>query len=105
MPVLRFTREWVDPILDGRKTQTLRKNVARTVRPGEVVDAQCGSRYRPETFAQLEVISVEPVALDDLTRGDARREAVTYRRLIDGIQSLYPGVSQFTRVIFRVVVD
>ena len=44
MPVLQFAHEWIDPILAGAKTQTLRRKVANTVILADVVDAVNGYR-------------------------------------------------------------
>ena len=103
MPKLRFHRMWMRPILDGRKTQTLRRTRPSEVWSGTVVDAEIKGSRGPFTFARLEVLVVEHVPLDALDAGDARREAVELPELVEGIQALYPGATQFVRVIFRLV--
>jgi len=57
---LSFKAEYIEPILRGEKTSTIRGRCR--VRPGQRIDAIC--QYHKPPFAQLEVLSIErmPVA-------------------------------------------
>ena len=72
MPTLRFRAHLIDPILSGRKVQTLRARIPHTVACAEVIDAAC--RYDRPAFARLAVVSIDRIAVADLTRADARRD-------------------------------
>lgn len=74
---LGFTREWVLPILEGRKTQTLRRpaRLPRAIYTGsEPIEAR-NNHNRPP-FARLDIVQIDTVTVEQLTRGDAKREAV-----------------------------
>ena len=100
MAYISFTSRWVEPILDGRKTQTLRRTIPATVAVADTIHALCDHRYGP--FADLAVLSVDRIALVDLTRADARREGLrSLPHLLDALDALYPGVPNLMRLKFQ----
>ena len=99
MAVLYFKSRWIDPILDGVKTQTLRRRIPGTLWCDDTFDAGCSWLDPP--FARLEVVSIDHVHVDDLTRADARRGATMLGTLIDGIEQTYPDVASLVRIRFR----
>lgn len=82
---LGFLPEYVDPILDGRKTATVR--ATDTVEAGQRVLAHVKGR----PFAVLKVTRVLPVTLDTLTASHARwlnqPDVETLRR---DVAAIYP---------------
>jgi hypothetical protein len=74
MPILSFQSRWVEPILTGRKTQTLRRTLGGLDR-AETVPAYCDHGRPP--FAHLPIRSIEPVHRSDLTDLDAAREGMS----------------------------
>lgn len=69
-----FKPEHVNPILEGRKTQTRRIWKRRRAKPGSHHWAQTGM-YKPETrFACLEVLRVWQEPLINISEADAKAE-------------------------------
>lgn len=102
MTTLRFKAPLIERILSGRKTQTLRARVPATIARGSTVRAAC--RYDRPPFARLRVVSVDRVALAELTRADARREGpASLDELVAGVARLYPDVASLVRVRFVVL--
>lgn len=83
---LGFKQQFVSPILNGEKTDTIRKTT--NLRAGDIVDAGC--RYDLPPFAALRVLSVSDVTLDDM---DPERRA--------GVVATYPGEQRFVRIAFE----
>ena len=99
MPTLFFRAPYVPLILDGTKTQTLRRTVAGTVVCSDVIHAMCSHAEPP--FATLHVVSIDRVDVADLTRADARREGTPLPALLDALDALYPDADSLIRVQFR----
>ena len=74
MATLSFKQAWIEPILNGEKTDTIRKATA-LVR-GDIVAAKC--EWVKPPFAYLEVTAVEPVAQRDLDPERRERLAKLY---------------------------
>ena len=85
---LGFKAEFVQPILDGRKVDTIRRWTR--LRAGDLVDAGC--RYDHPPFAVLRVLSVTPVTYADMDRERAL-----------GVAAMYPGSREFVQITFEVV--
>jgi uncharacterized protein YqfB (UPF0267 family) len=97
---LRFKAPLIDPILTGRKTQTLRARIPASIVRGSVIDAGC--RYDRPAFARLRIVSVDQVELEELTQADAGREGLaSLEELVTGVGRLYPDVAQLIRVRFE----
>ncbi len=98
---LWFRNDYVDPILAGTKTSTIRRQNGRLPRAGDVVAASVGPR---PAFATLKIRSVETLRLiqidDRLARDDGFPNAKTLRaRLVE----TYPGETNFVLIRFDVV--
>lgn len=65
---LWFKGRFVRPILDGEKTFTVRRASSRLPKAGTVVRTSVGPR---KPFAELRILSVEPVEITDLPPGYA----------------------------------
>jgi hypothetical protein len=74
MAMLSFKKVWIEPIMSGEKTDTIRKATA-LVR-GDIIEAKC--EWVKPPFAYLEVTAVEPVAQRDLEPEQRERLAKLY---------------------------
>lgn len=100
MRSLSFKQRYIEGILSGDKTSTLRKQAGRLAQ-GDVIAATCVWTDPP--FAHLRVTAVEAVGIGDLTDGIARDDgfesAVELRK---ELAALYPGLETLTRICFEV---
>jgi hypothetical protein len=87
MARLPFRPEYVDPILDGSKTTTMRKTKPRC-EPGQDIEATVGRGVSGRTFATLHIEGIEKVDTEALGTADA---------LADG----YPSVEALLRELRR----
>jgi uncharacterized protein YqfB (UPF0267 family) len=85
---LGFKAEFIEPILVGHKTDTIRRST--TLQPGDYVNAGC--RYDKPPFAVLRVLSVSRVTYADMDRERAM-----------GVAAMYPGAKEFAQITFEVV--
>ncbi len=69
--MLTFSKKWVEPILQGKKTATLRKWPKPLVREGGVYDAKT-NRFSKESFAKLKVTSLKQIPIREITDEIAR---------------------------------
>ena len=95
---MRFSEQWVEPITEGRKVQTIRRTAR--VAPGDQVTAMVKGR----AFARLEIEAVDVVPVAELDAHDARREDVPdVETLRQAVHRLYRGADVVARVRFRLV--
>lgn len=71
---ISFRREFVEPILDGRKASTIRGRKP-TFRVGDVVTLHVGPR---PSFATARIVSIEPVGWDELPLNQRTRLRAIY---------------------------
>jgi hypothetical protein len=97
--LLGFTKDYIEPILTGAKTTTLRRS-RPNLAPGDVFGARC--RYTDPPFALLRVVRVESVAVSGLTSEDAARDGFSgIEHLRQAIARLYPNQDLLWRVVFE----
>jgi hypothetical protein len=102
MPVLTFKKHYIEPILAGRKSQTLRANIPYTLVPGCVVDAKC--RWTDGPFARLLVRSVRWIHRQDIDERSARLDGFqTVADLMDALDRIYPNVEHLAEIRFEVI--
>ena len=65
MPTLNFMPRMVDPILGGTKVHTVRFG-KRAYRPGQNLQMQTGSRYKPTRFITLPCTRVRGIRLSSV---------------------------------------
>jgi hypothetical protein len=93
---LPFAPEYVDRVLGGTKTTTIRKTTR--LREGEVVDAT----VKGQPFARLELESIEAVDLELLDDHDARADGfATADALRAKLHRRYPGMRRLWRLRFH----
>jgi uncharacterized protein YqfB (UPF0267 family) len=99
--VLRFRSSLAALVIDGRKTQTLRRGVG-ALRAGAVVGAGC--RYDRPAFATLRIESVDAVLVWELDDVDVQREAAgSLDALRAALRATYPRADALVRVRFELV--
>ena len=96
--------EWLAPkILAGEKHITIRDYAESHYRPGTRVTA-----YTLEThhrFADIEIISVEPLFVEDIDENHAEQEGLALEQLQGLIRRIYPDQHQLYVLKFRLLPD
>lgn len=101
MRCLSFKQSYVEPIVNGDKVTTLRKQIGKA-EVGDVIAATC--QWGKPPFAWLEITDVERVHMDDLTEGMARDDGFeSASELRKELATLYPDLHQLVRVRFKTV--
>ncbi|MEW7314973.1 N(4)-acetylcytidine aminohydrolase [Buttiauxella gaviniae] len=95
---ITFFQRFEGDILAGRKTITLRDASESHFTPGQKLRV---GRYEDDVyFCTIEVVSVTPVMLDQLTDEHARQENMTLPELKAVIAEIYPGLNQLYAIVF-----
>ncbi|MCF7355210.1 N(4)-acetylcytidine aminohydrolase [Vibrio sp. CK2-1] len=89
---MTFFARFEDDILAGKKTITIRDEAESHYVPGSVVMVSTLEQGR--VFCQLQILSVTPVLLSQLTEFHAEQENMTLPQLKSVIQEIYPGLEQ-----------
>jgi len=93
----RFERD----ILAGRKTITIRDESEAHFKEGQVLRV---GRYEDDGyFCTINVLSVTPVTLSELTDEHARQENMTLDALREVINAIYPGTDNFYVIAFKLI--
>lgn len=102
MKRLSFKSRYIEPILDGTKTQTLRRYSTTLPQAGEPVSFRC--RQDQPAFATARVVAVDgPLTLDDLDEADAAVNGYeNLESFLDDVRVLY-GSAGLARVSFVLV--
>ncbi len=94
--------EWLVPsILAGNKQITIRDYAESHYRPGTRVTA-----YTLEThsrFADIEIVSVEPVFVEDIDDSHAAQEGLALEQLQGLLRRIYPDQHQLYVINFRLL--
>jgi hypothetical protein len=99
---LTFKRQYVDPILAGRKTLTIRDLRTPIFAVGEQVEFR--THWSRPPFARAVVTDVATVPVEALQRGDALREAMRSRaELLAAVRALYPHAERVRVIGFQVL--
>ncbi|HGM5489787.1 TPA: N(4)-acetylcytidine aminohydrolase [Serratia fonticola] len=95
---ITFFSRFEQDILAGRKTITIRDASEADFQPNEVLRV---SRNEDGVFfCYIEVKSVTPVRLDELTDEHAQQENMTLSELKQVIQDIYPGLNELFVIAF-----
>ncbi len=95
---ITFYQRFEADILAGRKTITIRDKSESHFKAGDIL--RVGRFEDNQYFCTIEVLSVSPIALDELTEQHAKQEnmeLVELRKLIKGI---YPDADDFYVIFF-----
>ncbi|WP_112109890.1 N(4)-acetylcytidine aminohydrolase [Haemophilus influenzae] len=96
---ITFYQRFEADILAGRKTIAIRDKSESHFKAGDILRVGCfeDNQY----FCTIEVLSVSPITLDELTEQHAKQENMTLRELKEVIQGIYPSEQQFWEIMFK----
>lgn len=98
MNEITFFQRFEDDIVADRKTITVRDESESYFRPGQLLRV---GRYEDDVyFCTIEVKSVEPVLLSELTDEHACQENMTLSELKQVIGEIYPGLNELFVISF-----
>ena len=98
MAQLAFKQRFIEPIQEGRKRQTLRKQTL--LKEGDLVTARC--QWNAPPFAYLRVTAVERVERDLLTGLDAHLDGFdSLDEMLDFMDRTYGCLESCVRVSFE----
>ena len=72
---LDFQTYWIEPILTGKKTGTMRRWSKAEVKASEVYEAVTNDQTPPKVFAKLLVTGVRNLDVEEITDALANRDA------------------------------
>ena len=90
---ITFYQRFEADILAGRKTITIRDKSESHFKAGDIL--RVGRFEDNQYFGTIEVLSVSPITLDELTEQHAKQENMTLVKLKNVIMGLYPREEQF----------
>jgi hypothetical protein len=97
---MSFKKAYAQAIVDGRKTQTLRK--ATSLSEGDEVACFC--KWGEPPFARVRIEAISWVSLWELTDADAQADGFPDRdELVKVLERLYPGTDRFAKLAFCVL--
>lgn len=96
---ITFYQRFEVDILAGRKTITIRDKSESHFKVGDVL--RVGRFEDNQYFCTIEVLSVSPITLDELTEQHAKQENMTLVELKEVIRGIYPSEEQFFIINFK----
>lgn len=101
-PILRFKARYIEPILAGRKTQTLRTQLSPNIIPGVIVNAAC--HYDRPPFAELRIRDIRSVRVGDIDDACARADGFSDAQSLRlALSETYPTASVLFAIRFKVL--
>lgn len=95
---ITFYQRFEADILAGRKTITIRDKSESHFKAGDIL--RVGRFEDDQYFCTIEVLSVSPITLDELTDQHAKQENMTLVELREVIKTIYPNESEFWVIEF-----
>ncbi|MBN6067055.1 ASCH domain-containing protein [Aggregatibacter actinomycetemcomitans] len=95
---ITFYQRFQADILAGRKNITIRDKSESHFKAGDVL--RVGRFEDDEYFCTIEVLSIFPITLDELTEQHAKQENMTLVELKKVIRGIYPNEEQFYIIAF-----
>ena len=95
---ITFYQRFESDILAGRKTITIRDKSESYFKAGDIL--RVGRFEDNQYFCTIEVLSVLPITLDELTEQHAKQENMGLDELKEVIREIYPGHEQFFVITF-----
>ena len=97
---ITYYRRFEADILSGKKTITIRDSSESLFEKGELLSV---SRYEDGVyFCTIEVESVTPVLMSELTELHAAQENMTLDELKQVISEIYPGLNELYVISFHI---
>lgn len=98
MSDITFYQRFEADILAGRKTITIRDKSESHFEAGDIL--RVGRFEDNQYFCTIEVLSVSPIMLDNLTEQHAKQENMGLEELKDLIREIYPDEELFYLIAF-----
>ncbi|MCW8329790.1 N(4)-acetylcytidine aminohydrolase [Photobacterium sp. SDRW27] len=98
---MSFFERFEHDIVTGMKTITIRDEAESHYVPGSRVNVVTFEEGRQ--FCKLDIKSVEPILLNELSEFHAEQENMTLPQLREVIEEIYPGLQQLFVVSFTLV--
>ena len=96
---ITFYQRFETDILAGRKTITIRDKSESHFKAGNIL--RVGRFEDNQYFCTIEVLSVSPITLDELTEQHAKQENMGLEELKEVIRSIYLNEDKFILINFR----
>lgn len=97
--IITFYQRFEADILAGRKTITIRDKSESNFKAGDIL--RVGRFEDNQYFCTIEVLSVSPITLDELTEQQAEQENMTLSELKEVIRGIYPSENKFYCINFK----
>ena len=98
---ITFYQHFEADILAGRKTITIRDKSESHFKAGDIL--RVGRFEDNQYFCTIEVLSVSPITLDELTEQHAKQENMGLAELREVTKTIYPNESEFWVIEIRLV--
>ena len=97
---ITFYQRFEADILTGRKTITIRDKSESHFKAGDIL--RVGRFEDNQYFCTIEVLSVSPITLDELTEQHAKQENMSLAELKQVIRRIYPIEELFYVIRFKI---
>ena len=97
---ITFYQRFEADILAGRKTITIRDKSESHFKAGDIL--RVGRFEDNQYFCTIEVLSVLPITLDELTEQHAIQENMSLAELKEVIRGIYPSENKFYIIHFKI---
>ena len=98
---ITFYQRFEADILAGRKTITIRDKSESHFKAGDIL--RIGRFEDDQYFCTIEVLSVSPITLDELTEQHAAQENMSLVELREVIKTIYPNENEFFMINFHLL--
>ena len=100
---ITFYQRFEADILAGRKTITIRDKSESHFKAGDIL--RVGRFEDDQYFCTIEVSSVSPITLDELTEQHAKQENMGLEELKEVIREIYSNQEKFYLINFKILKD
>ena len=98
---ITFYQRFEADILTGRKSITIRDKSESHFKAGDIL--RVGRFEDNQYFCTIEVLSISPITLDELTEQHAKQENMTLGELREVIQGIYLKEELFYLIKFKII--
>ena len=98
---ITFYQRFEADVLAGRKTITIRDKSESHFKAGDIL--RVGRFEDNQYFCTIEVLSVSPITLDELTEQYAKQENMSLAELREVIKTIYPNENEFFMINFHLL--